>query len=103
MKDKFNGKDCEINRNSTLDHMKNLWHKWRGSLMQGYIKPTKSKECAWQKVPKSVSPEDWKWLPDEHFFNDDFLVCWLRLHLTLCAIFLLFFRLLLPVIMAIIL
>ncbi|KAJ8432070.1 hypothetical protein Cgig2_030506 [Carnegiea gigantea] len=72
-KGKFKGKDCEIDHNATLDHMKNLWHKWRGSLMQGYIKPAKSKERALQKVLRSVSPEDWKWLLDEHFFNDDFI------------------------------
>ena len=58
MKGKFKGKDCEIDRNATLDHMKNLWHKWRGSLMQGYIKLAMSKERAIQKVPRSVLPED---------------------------------------------
>jgi len=87
MKDKLKDKDCEIDRNATLEHMKNLLHKWRGSFMQGYIKPTKTKERAMEKVPRSVSPEDWKWLLDEHFFNEDFLVCWLIFRMTLVFFF----------------
>ena len=58
--------------------------------MQGYIKPTKTKERAMEKVPRSVSPEDWKWLLDEHFFNDDFLLCWLIISYDTCVFFICF-------------
>jgi len=54
--------------------MRGLWHAWRGYLVQAYIKPVGSKEKAYEKIPKNMTPDDWKWLLDEHFFSPEFLV-----------------------------
>lgn len=66
--------------------MKRLWHYWRGNLVQHYIKRAGSYEKALEKVPTNMLREDWKWLLDEHFFNEDFLVS----GFAICFIFLVF-------------
>ncbi|KAJ8423939.1 hypothetical protein Cgig2_008566 [Carnegiea gigantea] len=73
LKDKFKGKDFELDREATLHHMKRLWHYWRGNLVQHYIKLAGSYEKASEKVPRNMLQEDCKWMLDEHFFNEDFL------------------------------
>jgi len=54
--------------------MRGLRHAWGGYLVQAYIKPARSKEKAYEKALKNMTPDDWKWLLDEHFFNAEFLV-----------------------------
>ena len=71
---KFKGNGFELDREDTLSHMRGLRHAWGGYLVQAYIKPARSKEKAYEKALKNMTPDDWKWLLDEHFFSPEFLV-----------------------------
>ncbi|KAJ8430637.1 hypothetical protein Cgig2_026382 [Carnegiea gigantea] len=50
--DKFKGKGFQLDREAAVDHMKRLWHYWRGSLVQNYIKLAGSYEKALEKGGK---------------------------------------------------
>lgn len=70
---KFAGKGgIELDRRTTIDHLKRLWHNWRGILMQNSIIKKGGLEKALDDTPNDLTPEDWEWLVKEHFSSEKF-------------------------------
>ncbi|XP_020080556.1 uncharacterized protein LOC109704199 [Ananas comosus] len=63
----------ETYQDVTLEHMNELWNKWRGDLHRKFIKPCENMQEALKIVPEGVHREDWEWLVKEHFFSEKFL------------------------------
>lgn len=51
MQDKFQNKQIEAYRDETLEHMNELWNKWRGDLHRKFIKPCKTIQDALKSLP----------------------------------------------------
>ncbi|KAL2894768.1 Protein GrpE 2, partial [Bienertia sinuspersici] len=69
---KFAGKGLPLDRTTIIDHMKRLWHNWRGILSQNSIKKKGGPENALKETPNDLTPDDWEWLVKEHFSSDKF-------------------------------
>ncbi|KAL2937384.1 Histidinol-phosphate aminotransferase 1 [Bienertia sinuspersici] len=69
LKNKFGGKGLPLDRTSIIEHMKRIWHNWRGILSQKSIKKG-ALEIESKETPNDLSPEDWEWLVKEHFSSD---------------------------------
>ncbi|XP_057248854.1 uncharacterized protein LOC125494642 [Beta vulgaris subsp. vulgaris] len=69
---KFVGNGFELDRKTTIDHMKRLWQNWRGMLKQFAINKKGGLENALKETPRDLTPDDWKWLVKEHFSSDAF-------------------------------
>lgn len=61
-------------RTSTIDHMKELWRKWRGQMFQDHVK-NKSIGAAIRSVPKNMDKNDWEWLVRAHYHSDNYKAC----------------------------
>jgi hypothetical protein len=70
--EKFMSDDIELYRQHTLDHMKELWAKWRARLHTDYVKTCETLEEAATNVPPGVNEIDWEWLVLEHFSCEKF-------------------------------
>ncbi|OIS98924.1 hypothetical protein A4A49_01612 [Nicotiana attenuata] len=69
-KDKFDSDDTNHQREHVLNHMRQLWNNWRGSLHK-YVK-LKPLHEALKDVSEEVDKSDWEWLVKEHFLSEKF-------------------------------
>ncbi|XP_056688130.1 uncharacterized protein [Spinacia oleracea] len=69
---KFVGKGFDLDRKTTIDHLKRLWQNWRGILNQNSIIRKGGLENALNETPNDLTPADWKWLVEEHFSSEAF-------------------------------
>lgn len=74
MQNKFVGKGFDLDRKTTIDHLKRLWKNWRGILNQNSIIRKGGLENALNETPNDLTPADWKWLVEEHFSSEAFKV-----------------------------
>ncbi|CAN1832654.1 hypothetical protein LINPERHAP1_LOCUS33551, partial [Linum perenne] len=56
-----------------MDHMRELWIKWRSKLYSDHVKPCKGNvEAAIKNVPPMMNKDDWAWCVTEVFFSDEY-------------------------------
>ncbi|CAN0924909.1 hypothetical protein LINGRAHAP2_LOCUS34459 [Linum grandiflorum] len=67
----FHDTEIEENRDNSLNHMNNLWNKWRSRLHVEYV-GERSEEVASKNIPPMMKKEDWEWLVKEVFFTEEY-------------------------------
>ncbi|CAN1764589.1 hypothetical protein LINPERHAP1_LOCUS9327, partial [Linum perenne] len=69
----FNTSDTEPHKDGIMEHMRELWNKWRSKLYSDHVKPCKGVvEAAIKNVPPMMNKDDWAWCVTEVFFSDEY-------------------------------
>ncbi|CAN1284955.1 hypothetical protein LINPERPRIM_LOCUS18804, partial [Linum perenne] len=69
----FNSFDMEPYKDGIMDHMRELWNKWRSRLYNDHVKPCKGVvESAIKNVPPMMNKDDWAWCVTEVFYSDEY-------------------------------
>ncbi|CAN1774538.1 hypothetical protein LINPERHAP1_LOCUS13000 [Linum perenne] len=68
----FESEDMPHHKEGVLDHMREMWNRWRSQLKGVYLYKILNVEQALKKTPPRMDKEDWAWLVRNVYFTKEY-------------------------------
>ncbi|CAN1126779.1 hypothetical protein LINPERHAP1_LOCUS13796 [Linum perenne] len=68
----FESEDMPHHKEGVLDHMREMWNRWRSQLKAVYLYKILNVEQALKKTPPRMDKEDWAWLVRNVYFTKEY-------------------------------
>ncbi|CAN1249697.1 hypothetical protein LINPERPRIM_LOCUS7216, partial [Linum perenne] len=68
----FECDNMQDHRAGVLNHMNEIWNRWRSRLKSLYFTDIRTEEEALQNTPPIMDNEDWAWLVRKVYFTEEY-------------------------------